>query len=126
LPPTFAVEPGQLRCGEHVDYGSITLLFQDPNGGLQVRGVARAGYRPRPGKIHCSMSQVKCSDGGYIDVPYMEDTVLVNLGALMQRWTGDVYLATVSKKFRHQDIFCEAAWTLLPFLPPPPPSLHGL
>lgn len=30
------IKPGQLRCGEHVDYGSVTLLFQDSNGGLQV------------------------------------------------------------------------------------------
>ncbi len=33
--PTTVI-PGQIRCGEHVDYGSITLLFQDKNGGLQV------------------------------------------------------------------------------------------
>ena len=31
------IQPGQLRCGEHVDYGSVTLLFQDSIGGLQVR-----------------------------------------------------------------------------------------
>ena len=36
LPPDIEIKPGQLRCGEHVDYGSITLLFQDPSGGLQV------------------------------------------------------------------------------------------
>ena len=30
------IQPGQLRCGEHVDYGSVTLLFQDSIGGLQV------------------------------------------------------------------------------------------
>ena len=36
LPSPAAIKPGQLRCGEHVDYGSITLLFQDPSGGLQV------------------------------------------------------------------------------------------
>ena len=30
------IKPGQLRCGEHVDYGSVTLLFQDSIGGLQV------------------------------------------------------------------------------------------
>ena len=36
LPSVGDIKPGQLRCGEHVDYGSITLLFQDPNGGLQV------------------------------------------------------------------------------------------
>ena len=33
------IRPGQLRCGEHVDYGSVTLLFQDPIGGLQVRNI---------------------------------------------------------------------------------------
>ena len=39
--------------------------------------------------------QVKKINGGYIDVPYMEEAVLVNLGALMQQWTSDKYLATV-------------------------------
>ena len=38
LLPDSDIKPGQLRCGEHVDYGSITLLFQDPSGGLQVDG----------------------------------------------------------------------------------------
>ena len=31
-----AVENHQLRCGEHSDYGTLTLLFQDDAGGLQV------------------------------------------------------------------------------------------
>ena len=39
--------------------------------------------------------QVKCSSGDYINVPYRPDAVLVNLGALMQNWTSDTYLATV-------------------------------
>ena len=72
LPSSLLPKPGQMRCGEHVDYGSITLLFQDPGGGLQVR----------------------CVDGGYIDVPYRPDAILVNIGALMERWTGDIYKAT--------------------------------
>ncbi len=25
-----------MRCGEHSDYGSITMLFQDDAGGLEV------------------------------------------------------------------------------------------
>ena len=31
------VKPGQLRLGEHTDYGTLTLLFQDDIGGLQVK-----------------------------------------------------------------------------------------
>ena len=30
----------QLRCGEHSDYGSFTLLFQDQAGGLQVSNIS--------------------------------------------------------------------------------------
>lgn len=30
------IKPGQIRCGEHTDYGSITLLFQDDMPGLEV------------------------------------------------------------------------------------------
>ena len=30
------LKEGQVRCGEHSDYGSITLLFQDNVGGLEV------------------------------------------------------------------------------------------
>ena len=30
------IKPGQIRCGEHTDYGSITLLFQDEMPGLEV------------------------------------------------------------------------------------------
>ena len=44
LPPRADIKPGQLRCGEHVDFGSITLLFQDPSGGLQVREEAMSYY----------------------------------------------------------------------------------
>ncbi len=37
LPEESNIKPGQVRCGEHSDYGTITLLFQDDVGGLEVK-----------------------------------------------------------------------------------------
>ena len=41
IPEGAEVVPGQVRCGEHSDYGSITLLFQDDVGGLEVGELCR-------------------------------------------------------------------------------------
>ena len=40
IPDISKVKPGQIRCGEHTDYGGITLLIQDDVGGLEVRNTA--------------------------------------------------------------------------------------
>ncbi|XP_028287739.1 UPF0676 protein C1494.01-like [Parambassis ranga] len=61
---------GQLRCGEHSDYGSITLLFQDSEG-LQV----------------CTRA------GDFISVPSIPGAILVNIADLMQRWTSDQFVS---------------------------------
>ena len=37
IPDINKVKPRQIRCGEHTDYGGITLLIQDDAGGLEVR-----------------------------------------------------------------------------------------
>ena len=34
---SYPTQPGQLRAGAHSDYGSLTLLFQNSVGGLEVR-----------------------------------------------------------------------------------------
>lgn len=76
-PPVRAesVKEGQLRCGEHSDYGSITLVFQSHEGGLQV--LSRSGE--------------------YISAPSIAGTVLVNIADLMQRWTSDTFISAVHR-----------------------------
>ncbi|CAJ1055964.1 -oxoglutarate-dependent dioxygenase htyE-like [Xyrichtys novacula] len=71
-PPVNSEEAkeGQLRCGEHSDYGSITLLFQSSEG-LEVRS--------RSGEI--------------IAAPCIPGAVLVNIADLMQRWTNEQFVS---------------------------------
>ena len=75
-------EPEQLRAGEHSAYGSFTLLFQDTVGGLEVRNAA----------------------GKWIEAPFIPETILVNTGDLMQRWTNHVFRSTKHRVRIPQDI----------------------
>ncbi|KAK2868391.1 hypothetical protein Q7C36_000262 [Tachysurus vachellii] len=65
----------QIRCGEHSDYGSITLVFQSQEAGLQVLN-----------KNH-----------EFISVPSIPGTVLINIADLMQRWTSDVFVSAIHR-----------------------------
>lgn len=71
-PPVETVDEGQLGAGAHTDYGTLTLLFQDDAGGLQVQNLA----------------------GDWIDAPPIPGTVVVNTGDLMARWSNDVFKST--------------------------------
>ncbi len=68
---TVAPIAGQMGCGAHTDYGSITLLSDDGVGGLQVM--------KRGGK--------------WIDVSIPEDHLVVNIGDLMAIWTNDRWVS---------------------------------
>ncbi|WP_117234975.1 isopenicillin N synthase family dioxygenase [Vibrio maerlii] len=71
-PPQESMSNG---AGAHTDYGCITLLYQDQTGGLQVQGV----------------------DGEWVDAPPVENSFVVNIGDLMQRWTNDRYKSTAHR-----------------------------
>ncbi|XP_060554680.1 uncharacterized protein LOC132715659 isoform X2 [Ruditapes philippinarum] len=72
VPPESSIKPGQIRLGEHSDYGTITLVFQDDIGGLEVN----------------------IQDKGFVPATPIPGTVVVNIGDLMQRWTADQLIAT--------------------------------
>jgi isopenicillin N synthase-like dioxygenase len=60
--------------GEHVDSGFVTLLQQDGVEGLQARAA-----------------------GGWIDVPHVERTLVVNFGKLLERWSAGHIRATTHR-----------------------------
>jgi len=66
------LKAGQIRCGEHTDYGSITLLYSD-SPGLQVKNR---------------------ETGMFVDAEHIEGGIFVNIGDLLQMWSGDKIVAT--------------------------------
>ncbi|XP_043561706.1 2-oxoglutarate-Fe(II) type oxidoreductase ppzD-like [Chiloscyllium plagiosum] len=93
-----SVKDHQIRCGEHSDFGTFTLLFQDKNGGLEV--------------MHRS--------GQFIAAPYIENTVLINIADLLQRWTSDKLLSTVHRVVlpKSEDKMCRPRQSLAFFVSP--------
>jgi isopenicillin N synthase-like dioxygenase len=69
-PPSTATED-EWGVGEHTDYGLLTVLAQDDNGGLQV-------HTPE----------------GWLDAPPLPDTFVCNIGDMLDRLTGGFYRST--------------------------------
>lgn len=68
--------PGQLRYGEHHDYGGLTILRQDnAPGGLEVRG----------------------DDGLWYEAGVVPDSFVINVGDLLARWTNNRWRSTLHR-----------------------------
>ncbi|MBX7456424.1 isopenicillin N synthase family oxygenase [Mycolicibacterium sp. 3033] len=69
-PPVSVVgdpEPGQFRIGPHTDFGTVTILDREPGaGGLQVFS----------------------EEAGWEDAPYDPAALTVNIGDLLEYWSG--------------------------------------
>ncbi|XP_064596834.1 uncharacterized protein LOC135463502 [Liolophura sinensis] len=66
-PDDFIPQPGQVRFLEHYDLGTVSFIYQDSAGGLEVMR----------------------ESGEWMAVPYIPGTVVMLVGKLMQRWTSD-------------------------------------
>lgn len=69
---TRAALQNRLRASAHTDYGTLTLLFNDNSGGLQVRR----------------------TDGTYVEAPPLPGCAIINVGDLLSRWFNDQLLST--------------------------------
>jgi len=69
-PPDLGAD--QFGVSAHTDYGCITFVCQDAQGGLQVYN----------------------RDGEWIAAPPIPGTLVVNIGDLMARWTNDLFRST--------------------------------
>lgn len=69
-------EPNEKGCGAHTDFGALTLLLQDQQGGLQVWDK---------------------NTENWIDAPPIEGTYVINLGDLIARWTNNLYKSTLHR-----------------------------
>lgn len=72
MPP----KPGQLRYGEHHDYGTLTILRQDSApGGLEIRD----------------------EDGVWKEAPVIPNSFVINVGDLLARWTNNRWRSTLHR-----------------------------
>jgi len=74
-PMPTATKENQLGAGAHTDFGWITLLAQDSNGGLEIEPVG----------------------GGWITVDPIPGAFVVNLGDLVPKWTNGLYHSSLHR-----------------------------
>jgi len=67
---------GQARAGAHSDYGTLTLLFQDSVGGLEVQN---------------------SHTGTFVPANPIPNTIIINVGDLLARWSNDVLRSTLHR-----------------------------
>jgi len=72
LPQTEEEKKALMTVGEHSDYGMLTILMQDINGGLELQ--------PRSGE--------------WIKAPCVPDTFVINVGDMLELWTNNLYVST--------------------------------
>ncbi|KAJ5606126.1 Oxoglutarate/iron-dependent dioxygenase [Penicillium lagena] len=101
--PAEALETERVaRCPAHTDWSSITLLFQDDCGGLEVEDVA--------------------SPGRFIPATPVKNAIVMNVGDLLQRWS-NVNLPPLADRFAGEQRMTRRRFSIPYFLAPDPDSV---
>ncbi|MBP7566399.1 MAG: isopenicillin N synthase family oxygenase [Burkholderiaceae bacterium] len=74
-PPQASPTNLELGAAAHTDYGTLTILAQDPIGGLELQ--TRAGE--------------------WVGAPYIDGTLVINLGDLIKVWTNGQYVSNLHR-----------------------------
>lgn len=74
-PPQMMDESKALGVAPHTDYGMLTLLVQDPIGGLELQ----------------------TRDGEWLAAPFIEDTFVVNIGDMFKVWSNDLFVSNMHR-----------------------------
>ncbi|PGG99376.1 hypothetical protein AJ80_09372 [Polytolypa hystricis UAMH7299] len=105
--PAAALESEQFaRMPAHTDWSSITMLFQDDVGGLEVEDINRLGY--------------------FVPATTIKNAIVMNVGDLLQRWSNDelrstshrVTLPPLSDRFAGADRMVSERYSIPYFLAP--------
>ncbi|KAL8760495.1 MAG: hypothetical protein Q9184_003315, partial [Pyrenodesmia sp. 2 TL-2023] len=76
--PAASIEDGSMaRMDAHSDWGSITMLFQDECGGLQIADPNNPGH--------------------FMDAKPLQDAIILNIGDLLQRWSNDTLKSSLHR-----------------------------
>jgi isopenicillin N synthase-like dioxygenase len=74
-PPQSSPTSLELGAAAHSDYGMLTILAQDPIGGLELR----------------------TRSGEWVAAPYIADTLVINLGDMVRVWTNETYVSNLHR-----------------------------
>ncbi|KAJ5221685.1 uncharacterized protein N7469_010572 [Penicillium citrinum] len=100
-----------VRCPAHTDWSSITLLFQDDCGGLEIEDVT--------------------DPGNFVPAVPVKNAIIMNVGDLLQRWSNDhlrstshrVTVPPSSDRFEGEDRMTRRRFSIPYFLSPDPESV---
>lgn len=96
LPEASEAEAGVLGCGAHSDWGMLTFLMTDGSPGLQVLRRRKGGGEGDEGDA--ATNSPSCSASSYWqDVPPRPGAFVVNVGDMLERWTGGRLRSTVHR-----------------------------